>query len=170
MSTYNGIPFNGGMDSPSGTGAQNIVETCQAIADWLVFGGNPAQLWDHNTPSPMLSADWHRRALYYPDGTTISVDWENAVLRDASANEVMNWGSSQLQRSGVSVLDWYNAQLNDTYGNASVDAQSRRLSQDDGTAVVDWSNGFLLGVCPTADPHVPNQIYRLGDALMISNG
>lgn len=104
MSTVNGIPFNGGMVSPSGTGAQHIVETCTAICSWLIDGANPGQLLDS-----------------YPAGGP-SIDWVARTLTRADNNPVLNWDALLLaDMTGTVTLDWANHYLYDTSGNQVMD-------------------------------------------------
>ena len=174
MAEIAGIPFNGGMDSPTGTGAQNIVETCAAIATFLVNAATPGTLAD--------------------GGNVAAVQWESRTLCDAAGNQVFNWdtGAFSIPSSGAGTanmimqllydqtgqtsIDWQNRLTYDAGGNPTVDYSQRRLLQTDGLTIsLDWSNGLncdaavmLLNNLPTADTGVPGQLYVDGGFLKVS--
>lgn len=58
--------------------------------------------------TPLLSVDIANRELYYSDGSTVSVGWQNSILVDTGANFSVDWDSRFLYASGGAVitLDW----------------------------------------------------------------
>ena len=174
MADIAGIPFNGGMDSPSGTGAQNIVETCAAIATFLVNAATPGTLAD--------------------GGNVAAIQWESRTLCDSSGDQVYNWGTGAFSipssgsptanmimqqlydQAGQTSIDWQNRLAYDAGGNTATDYAQRRLLQTDGVTIsLDWSSGLncdaavmVLNNLPTADTGVPGQLYVVGGFLMVS--
>lgn len=153
MALYKGIPFNGGMDSPSGTGAQNIVETCQAICDWATQADAAGILKDST-------------------GTT-AVDWAARALFDANSTIMYAWGSGVFfDTSGTHVV--FNVQsgiLYDPNQNASIDAQNRDLLDDDGTTVqLSWAGGLAAPNLPTTDPLDAGKLWNNLGIVTVSAG
>lgn len=136
MSTYRGIPFNGGMNAPTGTGAQHIVETCKAIIDFLEGCVTPGVLADA-AGHPVL--DWRNRQMN-TDGGVRTVDWENAAL--------------YTYLDGSLVIDWGNRHLVDTAGINAIEWGSRTLKNSSGDGVISFVNGLgFFGVAEaTAQP------------------
>ena len=168
MATINGIPFNGGMDSPTGTGAQNIVETCAAIAAWLVDGSTPAIMLDSGDvisvnwatrqlydASGVLSVDYANRALILSDGARLAIAWDETALIDAAGNNAVNWGIRILADSASSFpsIDWDGRQL---------------IAEDGSTATLQWGSGVKMPALPTSDPAIPGRLYQVAGAVMIS--
>ena len=167
MSTYKGIPFNGGLDSPSGTGAQNIVETLQAICDWAVYLGDANFLYDQ---SNAVAANWDSRDLVaagvgvvqwnsqqlYDSAGVIAADWTNRTLNNNAGNQTVQWQDYALfGASGFQSLDW----------------SARALLDDDGaTQQLVWNNGLFAPSLPTSDPHVVNQLWNDAGQVAISAG
>lgn len=76
-----------------------------------------------------LSEDWWARGLFWHDGTTQVLDWENQTTFD---------------QSGIQSLEWNNRQLYDSTPNLSLDWQNRRLYLNDGaTLILDYQNQWL---------------------------
>jgi hypothetical protein len=125
MAIYKGIPFNGGMDAPSGSGAQHIVETSEAICDWMQ---------DATTPGVMLDST-----------LTQSLDWNNRLLEDSTGALSADWNNRGLVAAdGSSALDWSNRQLDSSGGVPAVDWQNRYLINSSSNNVIDWENGQLF--------------------------
>lgn len=170
MSTYKGIPFNGGMDSPTGTGAQHIVETCQAICDWLVDGSIPATLTDL---SALPAANWSSRYLFDDTGSVV-VDWNNKQLGDTAGNTSIDWGNHSLKdTAGNTVLDWENCLLIPPGQSANLDWANFALSQSNGSQVMSWLNGigfFGVGstVQQTGGAAVAGAVYTATEQGMIN--
>lgn len=136
MSVYKGIPFNGGMDSPTGTGAQHIVETCEAICNWMINGGTVGVLFD---ASLVESIDWNMRLMSSGDDYS-SLDWANRLLLDNGANFSLDWTQRFLLNQGENVsVDWQNALLYDLGVELSVDWGNRVLYSTAGNAMFQWS-------------------------------
>lgn len=124
MPLYKGIPFNGGMASPSGAGAQNIVLTCTSIIDFFTNLSQPGILLDA-TSSPSL--DFTHRAGYADSGIN-TLDWENCVLHDLNNQQS---------------VDWLGRVLYDTASNASFAWDARVLFDPGGATIFQWSTNAL---------------------------
>jgi hypothetical protein len=137
MAVVNGIPFNGGMVAPSGTGGQHIVETCTAICSWLVYGATPGQLFDAN--AGIKSADWVQRLLYDDAGLS-SVYYGDRYLADAGGNAIVDWGAAQLSDLSENIsIDFGTRQAIDNGGNTSIDYQNRLLLDESNNQIIHWT-------------------------------
>lgn len=140
MALYRGIPFDGGMDSPTGTGAQHIVQTCQAICDWFQDGTAPGKLIDNATN---LSVDWNNRQGFDAALQT-AIDWGGRQLIDASSAVSIDWGSYVLYGgSGTLSIDWQGRVLIDSAGTNVVEWANQQLIDALGNVRLDWTNGDL---------------------------
>lgn len=150
MATINGIPFNGGMDSPSGTGAQHIVQTCQAICSWLIDGTTPGQLLD-GYPGGTIALQWVDRQLL-DETATVSIDWQNRQWLDSMAVVAIDIEARQLyDLDGNAALDYTNRFLLTNGGNYSIDWQNQVLINDGTQSLFSWLNGIsFFGVDPVA--------------------
>jgi hypothetical protein len=169
MSVYKGIPFNGGMDAPSGTGAQNIVETCKAVCDWLVFGGTSGQLKD---ATPTTSVNWLARTLN-DTGGHVTADWFNCQLHDPSSTiATISWAACQLDDTdAVQSLDWITRETIDNANQLSMAWSDRHLVDVDGATIqLTWANGIFMPNLPTGDPHVSGQLWNNGGQMQVSAG
>lgn len=151
MSTYKGIPFNGGMDSPTGTGAQNIVQTCKAVADWLVNGTDAGQAKD--------------------TAGAISINWLTREMRDSDGNTSVLWNDRQLVYANtVASIDWNQSILRASDNTASLDWQNRVLLDPSANAILEWGAALKLPNMGTSDPLIVGQIWNNLGILTISNG
>jgi hypothetical protein len=140
---YQGIPFDGGLDSPTGTGAQQIVTTLKAIVDFLVLCNEPGRLKD-------LSG-----------GT--AVDWTTRTLRTAIGGATIQWSAGHLLDPSTTALalDWLARTLQDLSGILSLDWTNRTLFDADGTTPqLIWQNGLFAPALPTSDPMVSGRLWN----------
>lgn len=114
MADYKGIPFNGGLAAPTGTGAQHIVQTIQAVIDYLQGCFTPGRL---TTAGGDIVLDWQDRQMFTLTAVK-TVDWENAALYTyLDGSLAMDWGNRHLIDSGGTIaIDWQNRQMNDITG------------------------------------------------------
>lgn len=90
--------------------------------------------------------DFYNRQLFFSDGTTIIVDWENGYLNSSCGILSVSFGGRGLYYYDGSVahavVDWEQQHLNDTADKTSVGWSTRGLYCDNGTAqlVLDWQN------------------------------
>jgi hypothetical protein len=139
--TYKGIPFNGGLDSPTGTGAQHIVQTCQAICDFLVEASTPATLLDLGLTE---SIDWNNRLLFDTTGSP-SVDFGNHLLADAAGGQSVDFNVRHaIGGEGNLSLDWDFRLLNDGSGQLSVDYENRLLVSQTAGAQFAWNDTGIV--------------------------
>ena len=141
MSDYHGIPFNGGMDSPTGTGAQHIVETCQAIVDWAVDMSEPETL-KHSDGTIRLS--W--LSQYLLDATeTVSLQWENRTLNNAGGDATLSWDTKEtFDDDGLASIRWADRTLLDDSGNEVVRWEATLLAGTEGNTSVQWTARTLF--------------------------
>lgn len=133
---YKGIPFNGGMDSPSGTGAQHIVQTCEALCDFLQEGGTPGTLFD---TADLASVAWNGRALLDASGNQ-SVNWGIQEMVDGSNELSLDWGARVLvNHSGITTIDWDQAYLA-AASQIAIDWGNRALKDSGSNTILSWDN------------------------------
>jgi len=103
-----------------------------------------------------LSLDWINRQSFYPDGTTVSVDYGAGVIRESGGGISVDYNNWTLYSSNIPIFNWqtgvmsdnwggyamflFNRQLIDTTGNhAIVDWQYQTLKDGSGTKAMEWS-------------------------------
>lgn len=130
--TINGIPFNGGMDSPSGTGSQHIVETCSAMAAWMLDGSTPGHLVDG-------------------DGGTVAINWVTRHVYDSAGIDSIDWQLRRLKKSdGNPIVYWNDAEIDAIDGSTSIQWNDRTLIDAGEVTILDWSIGQQTGGAATA--------------------
>lgn len=160
---YRGIPFNGGMDSPTGTGGQHIVETCTAICDWLIDGSVPGSLADGlgqnaidwvnrnlKDDAGITSIAWSPRQAYDSAGGT-AIDWNTCMLHvPATGSTAMKWALHQLHNGGTDpTLDWLHCWLYDDSGVIVCQWIDKILIAGDSTTSIDWNARILVAADAT---------------------
>lgn len=151
MATYKGIPFNGGLDSPTGTGSQHIVETLKAIIDFLVdcttagtlraTDGTPCVAWDSRLLTDSGGAqtiDWQNSEMIVASDLSVAILWRVRSLLDGGNNSALNWGARQL------------------------------LAEDGSTTMLNWANGNFVPTLPTSDPAVPGALWNNAGVVNVS--
>lgn len=137
---YKGIPFNGGMDSPSGTGAQHIVQTCEAIVDYLIDASSPGQLVDISTV-PCVA--WLDRQLIDDSGNK-TADWEQCQLFIGAGNATVDWlNCALLDNTNGQSVDWINRELDDAVDTLAISWGARTLHTTSGTTIFSWDSSKL---------------------------
>lgn len=166
MATYKGLPLNGGLDSPTGTGAENIVQSLEAIADWGQQVDVAGLLKDSsNRPS----IDFEARIAKNASGTQ-TLDYGLANLGAPGSIEV-RCNDGTLRTGGEISVDWNGFNLRDSVANASVDYANRNLNDNDGaTTQLAWSGGLFMRNLPTTDPAQPGQLWNNGNVVNVSAG
>lgn len=125
MPLYKGIPLDGGLNSPTGTGSQNIVLALKGIIDYLIDCTVPGRLVDATAG---LSVDWGIRHLYNA-AAALTVDYQTANLYTSS--------------DGTLSLNWDARQFSAADGSISADFQNRLLKNGGSLPTVDYASGFL---------------------------
>jgi hypothetical protein len=159
MATYRGIPFNGGMDSPTGTGAQHIVETIKAIIDFLEgcitpgiladAAGNPVLAWKDrlaNNNAGVKTLDWENAGLYSYIDASLTVDWANRHLVDDSSVNALDWQNrTAVDAGGNNSVEWHGRNLDDSSGTqVSIAWEARVMWDAGGEQSIDWQNRGLI--------------------------
>lgn len=140
MSDYKGIPFDGGMDSPTGAGAQHIVETCKAIVDWGEDMSVPGTLAD-NTAAPCIR--WDSRVLVDSNAAEV-LNWENYFQIDGAGAPAINWDQRRLiDGNGNDSIEWSTRALKDSAATQSLDYGGRLAKNSIGAPCIDWENCLL---------------------------
>lgn len=137
---YKGIPFEGGLEAPTGDGGLQLVTTMEAMIDQ----------YQGNLPNETLvdslaitSVGTQERQLW----TSLSVmclDWENYSLVDESGTSCILWGNRTLQDSnGSATVDWENRTLKDNSGFAAIDWQNSVIRDGSNNQMITWASGNL---------------------------
>jgi hypothetical protein len=87
-----------------------------------------------------IGIDWVNSKAYYPDGTTVSVDYGTGKLHDSTlGNITIDYHNRTLLYNGVSIVDWQTGYFSDTFGGWAIKLDSRHLMDTTGNyATVDW--------------------------------
>lgn len=158
MPDYRGIPFNGGLDGPTGTGAQNIVLALKAIIDFLQgcvaagvladVGGIGSVEWTDRflvAATGNASLNWDAGLLINPTDTTDALDWPNRHLLDAAGNPAVDWNIRLISdASNVPCFDGVNRLLIDSGGSApSINWNTRTALDNSEVLSIDWNDRLL---------------------------
>lgn len=127
----NGIPFS--YDIPTVTFTIDD-------ANLRFVGGS---ILDNNGVTSISSIN---RALYYTDGTTISLDWSNGILQDIGNAYSVHYGNRILYASDGTTeqLDWANSgtgvEISQSYYLPNTDGNNGEVMTTDGAGIVSWQS------------------------------
>lgn len=132
----------------SGTGGKTIKSSGQVLLDpstrILSYGSQPAFDIPNRylyTGGGSLGIGLTQSILYYQDGTTPSVSWNDSRLFDSGGTTSVDWGSEKLYYGSQAVVDWKNQVLFDIGGIISMDWSGQRAAYDSaGIMALSWSN------------------------------
>lgn len=132
----------------SGTGGKTIKSSGQVLLDpstrILSYGSQPAFDIPNRylyTGGGSLGIGVTQSVLYYQDGTTSSVSWNDSRLYDSGGTLSVDWGGEKLYYNSQAVVDWKNQVLFDIGGIISMDWSSQRAAYDSaGIMALSWSN------------------------------